>query len=76
MNSVKNILEVILVFIAKYFVSWAMVTPIIWVIFKLLGLTFSIKIATGIWLIVVLIDALLVVFLKALQLTIEKSQKK
>lgn len=76
MNSVKNILEVILVFIAKYFVSWAMVTPIIWVIFKLLGLTFSIKIATGIWLIVVLIDALFVVFLKALQLTIEKSQKK
>lgn len=76
MNSFKNILGAIIVFVAKYFVSWAMVTPIIWVIFKLLGLTFSIKVSTGIWLIIVLIDALLVVFLKALQLTIEKSQKK
>ena len=61
MNSFKNILGAILVFTATYFVSWAISTTLIWVIFKLFSLAFDIKIATGIWLVLILIEG----FLKA-----------
>ena len=59
MNSFKNILGAILVFTATYFVSWAISAALIWVIFKLFSLTFNIKVATGIWLVLILIEGFL-----------------
>ena len=59
MNSFKNILGAILVFAATYFVSWAISTALIWVIYQLFSLNFNIKVATGIWLVLILIEGFL-----------------
>lgn len=59
MNSFKNILGAILVFAATYFVSWTISTVLIWVIYQLFSLNFNIKVATGIWLVLILIEGFL-----------------
>ena len=63
MDSKTNFLKVlgtilggVLIFFASYFVSWAMTSGLIWIIFKIFRLDFSLRIATGIWLVLVLLQ--------------------
>jgi hypothetical protein len=49
-------LGIILILVATYFTSWIITIGIIWLIFKLLNITFTVKVATGIWLALVLME--------------------
>jgi hypothetical protein len=42
--------------VATYFTSWIITIGIIWLIFKLLNIAFTVKVATGIWLALVLME--------------------
>lgn len=55
-NTVRSFTAVLLILVATYFTSWIMASALIWVIFKLFGLNFELRIATGIWLVLVLIE--------------------
>lgn len=55
-NVVRSFTAVLLILVATYFTSWIMASALIWVIFKLFGLNFELRIATGIWLVLVLIE--------------------
>ena len=56
--SFGTVLGTIIVIVATYFLSWAMSAVFVWVISKLSGFDFSIKIATGIWLVWLVIRGL------------------
>ena len=63
MNAWKNFfkafgsfLGIVLILVATYFASWISTIGIIWLIFKLLNITFTIKVATGIWLVLILLE--------------------
>lgn len=56
--SFGTVLGTIIVIVAAYFLSWAVSSVLIWVIFKLFGFDFSIKVATGIWLVWLVIKKL------------------
>lgn len=63
MNAWKNFfkalgsfLEIVLILAATYFTSWIITIGIIWLIFKLLNITFTVKVATGIWLALVFLE--------------------
>lgn len=47
---------IVLILVATYFISWITTIGIIWLIFKLLNITFTIKVATGIWLALILLE--------------------
>ena len=51
-----SFLGIILILAATYFTSWIITIGIIWLIFKLLNITFTVKVATGIWLALVLLE--------------------
>lgn len=55
-KALGSILGVALVVFATYLTSWAMTTALIWLISKLFRLNFELRIATGIWLVLVLIE--------------------
>lgn len=55
-KALGSILSVALVVFATYLTSWAMTTSLIWLISKLFRLNFELRIATGIWLVLVLIE--------------------
>ena len=55
-KALGSFLGIILILTATYFTSWVITIGIIWLIFKLLNITFTIKVATGIWLILVLLE--------------------
>lgn len=55
-KALGSILSVALVVFATYLTSWAMTTLLIWLISKLFRLNFELRIATGIWLVLVLIE--------------------
>lgn len=55
-NAVRSFTAVLLILVATYFTSWIMTSALIWVIFKLFRLNFELRIATGIWLVLVLIE--------------------
>lgn len=55
-NVVRSFTAVLLILVAIYFTSWIMTSALIWVIFKLFRLNFELRIATGIWLVLVLIE--------------------
>lgn len=50
---------ILLILAATYFISWVTTIGIIWLIFKLLNITFTVKVATGIWLAAVLIQSVI-----------------
>ena len=63
MNAWKNFfkalgsfLGIVLILAATYFTSGLITTGIIWLIFKLLNITFTVKVATGIWLALVFLE--------------------
>lgn len=63
MNAWKNFfkalgpfLGIVLILAATYFTSWIITIGIIWMIFKLLNITFTVKVATGIWLALVFLE--------------------
>ena len=63
MNAWKNFfkalgsfLGIVLILAATYFTSWIITIGIIWLIFKLLNITFTGKVATGIWLALVFLE--------------------
>lgn len=63
MNAWKNFfkalgsfLGIVLILAATYFTSWIITIGIIWLIFKLLNITFAVKVATGIWLALVFLE--------------------
>lgn len=63
MNAWKNFfkalgffLGIVLILAATYFTSWIITIGIIWLIFKLLNITFTVKVATGIWLTLVFLE--------------------
>lgn len=63
MNAWKNFfkalgpfLGIVLILAATYFISWIITIGIIWMIFKLLNITFTVKVATGIWLALVFLE--------------------
>lgn len=49
-------LGIVLILAATYFTSWIITIGIIWLIFKLLNITFTVKVATGIWLALVFLE--------------------
>lgn len=49
-------LKKILIFIARYFVSWAGTCGIAWVLFKIFHANFDIRFVTGVWVILALFD--------------------
>lgn len=55
-KALGSFLEIILILAATYFTSWIITIGIIWLIFKLLNITFTVKVATGIWLALVLME--------------------
>lgn len=55
-NALKSFTAVLLILVATYFTSWVMTSALIWVIFKLFRLNFELRIATGIWLVLVFIE--------------------
>ena len=55
-NALKSFTAVLLILVATYFTSWIMTSALIWVIFKLFRLNFELRIATGIWLVLALIE--------------------
>ena len=55
-KALGSFLEIILILAATYFTSWIITIGIIWLIFKLLNITFTVKVATGIWLALVLLE--------------------
>lgn len=55
-KALGSFLGIILILAATYFTSWIITIGIIWLIFKLLNITFTVKVATGIWLALVLLE--------------------
>lgn len=55
-KALGSFLGIVLIFVATYFISWITTIGIIWLIFKLLNITFTIKVATGIWLVLILLE--------------------
>lgn len=55
-KALGSFLEIVLILVATYFTSWITTIGIIWMIFKLLNITFTVKIATGIWLALILLE--------------------
>ena len=55
-KALGSFLGIILILTATYFTSWVITIGMIWLIFKLLNITFTIKVATGIWLVLVLLE--------------------
>lgn len=55
-KALGSFLEIILILAATYFTSWIITIGIIWLIFKLLNIIFTVKVATGIWLALVLME--------------------
>lgn len=51
-----SFLGIVLILAATYFTSWIITIGIIWLIFKLLNITFTVKVATGIWLALVFLE--------------------
>ena len=50
-----NFLLILIYTALQYFVSWAGVAGVVWLIFRLFRITFSFEVATGIWLALTLI---------------------
>lgn len=44
-----------LIVFAIYFLQWAITVGVLWVIFKIFNFTYTLKLATGIWLILMLV---------------------
>lgn len=55
-NALGSFLGTILFLVLTYFISWITTIGVIWLIFKLLNITFTVKVATGIWLTLVLLE--------------------
>ena len=55
-KALGSFLGIILILAATYCTSWIITIGIIWLIFKLLNITFTVKVATGIWLALVLME--------------------
>lgn len=55
-KALGSFLRVLLILAATYFISWITTIGIIWLIFKLLNITFTVKVATGIWLALILLE--------------------
>ena len=55
-KTLGSFLGIALILVATYFTSWIITIGIIWLIFKLLNITFTVKVATGIWLALVLLE--------------------
>ena len=55
-KALGSFLGTILFLVLTYFISWITTICIIWLIFKLLNITFTVKVATGIWLTLVLLE--------------------
>lgn len=55
-KALGSFLEILLILVATYFTSWITTIGIIWLIFKLLNITFTVKVATGIWLALILLE--------------------
>lgn len=55
-KALGSFLGIILILAATYFTSWIITIGIIWLIFKLLNITFTVKVATGIWMALVLME--------------------
>lgn len=55
-KALGSFLGTVLFLALTYFISWINTIGIIWLIFKLLNITFTVKIATGIWLALILLE--------------------
>lgn len=55
-KALGSFLRIVLILVATYFTSWITTIGIIWLIFKLLNITFTVKVATGIWLALILLE--------------------
>ena len=55
-KALGSFLGIVLIFVATYFISWITTIGIIWLIFKLLNFTYTIKVAPGIWLALILLE--------------------
>lgn len=55
-KALGSFLRIVLILVATYFTSWIATIGIIWLIFNLLNITFTVKVATGIWLALVFLE--------------------
>lgn len=55
-KALGSFLGIVLILALTYFISWITTIGVIWLIFKLLNITFTVKVATGIWLALILLE--------------------
>lgn len=55
-KALGSFLLIALILVVTYFTSWIITIGIIWLIFKLLNIAFTVKVATGIWLVLILLE--------------------
>jgi hypothetical protein len=58
-KALGSFLGTILFLALIYFTSWITTIGAVWLIFKLLNITFTVKVATGIWLALILLEGFL-----------------
>lgn len=55
-KSLGLVLRSVLIAFASYLTSWAIIVGIIWVIFKIFRLSFDVRVATGFWVALLLLE--------------------
>lgn len=58
-KALGSFLGIILLLALTYFISWFTTIGIVWLIFKLLNITFTARVATGVWLTLILFECFL-----------------
>lgn len=56
LNTINSTIALILVVVAFYLAQWAITAGLLWVIFKIFHIPYTLKLATGIWLILILLQ--------------------
>ena len=56
LNTINSTIALILVVVAFYLAQWAITSGLLWVIFKIFHIPYTLKRATGIWLILTLLQ--------------------
>lgn len=59
MKSWIDFFAALISFLITYTLSWAVTVGFVWLVFKLFDIVFTLKIATGIWLIVIFIEIII-----------------
>lgn len=56
LNTINSMIALILVVVVFYLMQWAITAGILWLIFNIFHIPYTLKLATGIWLILTLLQ--------------------